>query len=230
MASKIHRAGEDLAYEQFQWRRAASALPDDLRCEAAPATQAIQRVRSTDAAIEEGRARLEAQFRGEAEQLRRAAFEEGRAAGRQEARAELEGVMRQLSHSIEVLAGMKPRFRQEVEREVVSLSLSIARRILRREMQVDRDALLGLVKAAFENVSMREVTLVRTHISHAEQIRRYLSGLGAPECIEVRGDASLEPGGVVVETARGSLDASLETQLEEIGNGLSDVLNGGGGR
>jgi flagellar assembly protein FliH len=162
------------------------------------------------------------------EQASRAAFEQGRAAGRQEARAELEGLMRQLAQSIEAMAGMKPRLRQEAERDVVSLSLSIARRILRREMQVDRDAVLGLVKAAFENTSMREVTLVRTHASHAELIRKHLAGLGAPECIEVKIDSGLEPGAVVVETSRGSLDSSLDTQLEEIGNGLADILNGSG--
>jgi flagellar biosynthesis/type III secretory pathway protein FliH len=34
----------------------------------------------------------------------------------------------------------------------------------------------------------------------------------------------LERGAILVETARGKLDASLETQLAEIGRGLTDRL------
>ncbi len=230
MASKIHRAGEEQSCQPFQWRRAGAALPADLREDVPPPALANVRARPNDAAAEEDRARAEERFRAEAEQIRRRAFEEGKAAGRQEARAELEGLMRQLTQSIEMLAGMKPRLRQEAERDVVSLSLSIARRILRREMQVDREAVLGLVKAAFEQTSLREVTVVRAHSSHADQIRGYLAGLGAPQSIEVRVDASLEPGGVIVETTRGALDASLETQLDEIGHGLTDILTGGNRR
>jgi flagellar biosynthesis/type III secretory pathway protein FliH len=37
-------------------------------------------------------------------------------------------------------------------------------------------------------------------------------------------DSGLERGGVVFETPRGNLDASLETQLLEIQRGLSDRL------
>ena len=37
-------------------------------------------------------------------------------------------------------------------------------------------------------------------------------------------DGTLERGAILVETARGKLDASLETQLTEIGRGLADRL------
>ena len=37
-------------------------------------------------------------------------------------------------------------------------------------------------------------------------------------------DGTLERGAVLIETARGKLDASLETQLAEIGRGLADRL------
>ena len=73
---------------------------------------------------------------------------------------------------------------------------------------------------------MREATQVRVHPRFAQPVQTYLRDLGAPVSLEVSGDAALELSGVIVETVRGSLDASAETQLDEIGRGFADALAG----
>lgn len=221
MNAKIFRGGVELEAPAVQWALTGAGQPAGEPAARAGDAAAAGRSEAGNAA------RLAQQLVEETERARRAGYQEGVAAGRKEAMAELDGLMRQLAHSIEALAGQKPRLRQEAERDVVSLSLGIARRVLRREVQVDREAVLGLVKAAFDNASLREVTVVRVHPGHAAQVREYLGGIGAPEAIEVKPDAGLELGAVVVETSRGTVDASLETQLEEISNGLADLLPGG---
>ena len=221
MASKIIPVGAELDAVPVEWALAGSPVAAE-RPVARPAAGAPAAPGDGESA-----ARFEQRLKEEVERARRAGHQEGVAAGKKEALAELDGLMRQLAHSIESLAGLKPRLRQEAERDVVNLSLAVARRVLRREIQVDREAVLGLVKAAFENTSMREVAEVRANPAHVARIREHLAGIGAPEAIEVRADASLELGAVVVETGRGRVDASLETQLEEISNGLADLLAGG---
>jgi flagellar biosynthesis/type III secretory pathway protein FliH len=42
--------------------------------------------------------------------------------------------------------------------------------------------------------------------------------------VEVLPDAAREPGSVIFETSRGNLDASVDTQLQEIERGLADRL------
>jgi flagellar assembly protein FliH len=226
MASRIIRAGIEIEAQAVQWTLAgaAPAAPGPAQPLARPGGG------PAEGPDDESAARFEQRLREETERARRAGYQEGLGAGKKEALAEMEGLMRQLARSIEAVAGLKPRLRQEAEREVVQLALVIARRVLRREIQVDREAVLGLVKAAFENASSREVTLVRVHPAHAAQTAEYLRGIGAPETIEVQPDAALELGAVVVETGRGTVDASLETQLEEISHGLVDLLPGGGAR
>ena len=49
---------------------------------------------------------------------------------------------------------------------MVQLSLAIARRMLRRELAVDPDALHGLVLAALEKLQAQEICRVRVHPSH----------------------------------------------------------------
>lgn len=221
MPSKIIPAGVELDAEQIQW--AIAGTPVQGSQSSARAGGGAQLA----GADGEAGARFEQRLREETERARRSGYQEGLAAGKKEALGELDGLMRQLAHSIEALAGLKPRLRQKAERDVVSLSLGIARRVLRREIQVDREAVLGLVKAAFENASLREVTVVRVHPAHAAKVREHLGGIGSPQAIEVKPDAGLELGAVVVETSRGTVDASMETQLEEISHGLADLLPGG---
>lgn len=158
------------------------------------------------------------------EQERAAAFEAGRQAAQSAANQESQAHYERLSRSIEELAGCRLRYRQETEREVVQLSLEIARRILRRELTVDPEAILGLLRAGLESVSLREVLEVRIHPAYAEVVRNALQRMGAPAAISIVGDPHLEPGAVSVETRRGGFDASAETQLEEIQRGFADLM------
>ena len=98
----------------------------------------------------------------------------------------------------------------------MKLGIEIARRILRRELSTDPSAILGLVKAALERVDARDVFRVRAHPEDARTLDACFADLGMPERIEVVADQNLERGAVILETAKGQLDASVETQLQEI--------------
>jgi flagellar assembly protein FliH len=130
-------------------------------------------------------------------------------------------IVEQMSRAIEQLALHRSKIHREAEPELVRLSLAIARRILRRELSVDPDALLGLIKAGLEKIESAEAHRVRVHPDHAEALKKQLEGAARP--IAVTADASLAPGAVVFETARGALDAGLETQLAEIERGFADI-------
>lgn len=150
--------------------------------------------------------------------------QEGQAATRREMTAQLEAMHLQLARSIEEMAGLKQRLRHEAEEEVVALAIAIARRILHRELTVAPEALLGLVKAALEKIEAREVHRVRVARDDAAMVRQFLEKLGPPRPIEVIADATLAPGAAILDTSRGALDASVETQLVEIERGFADLV------
>ncbi len=212
MASKILNASTAPALALHQWRPlgASSELVDHALSQEAP----VAPVETPD---ESSQLRLEQQCE--------LAYRQGEVAGRKNAQAEMDEMLKALGRAIESAASHKIRLRQEVERDVVSLALAVARRILRRQIQVDEEAILGLVKAAFENANLREVTQVRVHPQFAEVVRNHLLAIGAPVSIQLTGAPSLELSGVIVETARGGLDASAETQLDEIGRGFADAVS-----
>jgi len=147
---------------------------------------------------------------------------DGEAAQAQAAAAQLEARLEQLARTIDTLAGYRARLRRDAEHDLVRLSLAIARRLVRRELTVDPEALLGIVKAALEKLEAGEVHCVRLHPHHAGVVQRYLEGAG--RYLQVAGDPALETGSIVFETSHGTLDAGIDTQLSEIERGFTDLL------
>lgn len=183
-----------------------------------------------EARLQELQARLlelENQARQREEQAGQAGFRKGQAAGAQQASASLELVVARLARTIEELSAQRRRLRREAEEDVVRLALAIGRRILHRELTIDPEALLGVVKAALTKLERHELIRVRVHPADLLMVRQHFEQLDLPGPVEVLADAALERGAVLFETSRGNLDASLDTQLLEIQRGLSDRLGGG---
>ena len=153
-----------------------------------------------------------------------AGIRDGEAAGRSRAAAEIQPVLERLAKSIDEMGQLRTRFRREAEADMVRLSLAIARRVLRRELAIDPDAMHGLVLGALEKLQSQEICRVRVHPSHAAQVTGYLRKTIPASSIEVIPDAAREPGAVVFETDKGNLDASVDSQLQEIERGLIDRL------
>jgi len=172
----------------------------------------------------EKNATLERQAEHRAREAHAAGFREGEAAGKNRAAAELEPVLDRLARSIQEMAGLRSQMRREAESDMLRLALEIARRVLRREIAVDPDAIRGLAVAALEKLEGQEVSRVRIHPSHAALVGDLLRRSGTGQPVEVIPDASREPGTVIFETAHGRFDASVDAQLSEIERGLADCL------
>ena len=169
-------------------------------------------------------AELERQYQQKAREAHAAGVREGETAGRNRAAADLQPVIERLTRSIQDLASMRARLRRDAEADVVQLALAIARRVVRRELAVDPDALHGLVVAALEKLQGQEISRVKVHPSHAGLVTGCLRQAVSGAHVEVVSDPSREPGAIVFETARGNLDASVDAQLQEIERGLTDRL------
>jgi flagellar assembly protein FliH len=169
-------------------------------------------------------AQVERQSEQRIREAHAAGLREGEAAGRNRAAAEFQPVVERMARSIEELCQMRARLRREAEADLVRLSLAIARRVLRRELAIDPDALRGLVLAALEKLQAQEICRVRLHPSHAGLISACLREAVSGSSVEVIPDPSRQPGDVVFETERGNLDVSVDSQLREIERGLADRL------
>ncbi len=156
------------------------------------------------------------------QEAHRRGYHEGEAA----AKAAVDAAVNRLAQAVDSLAGLRSRARREAEEDLLRLAVAIARRILHRELSVDPEAVAGLIKAALDKIQGQEVHRVRLHPDLEGPVRRSLEQMAAGRNIQIAADRSRQFGDLVFETERGSLDASIETQLQEIGRGLADRLRG----
>jgi flagellar assembly protein FliH len=206
MSSRVLKYGSETAPGPIVWRQVESLPGDSASVWRPPAP-----TRSAGLETERQSLATEAYQRG---------YREGEAAGK----SATQPVLERLAHSIDLVAGLGPRLRKEAEGDLLRLSIVIARRILHRELSVDPEAISGLIMAALEKLKGHEIQRVRVHPDIESAMRVSLDHFAVARSVPVVADRSRQPGDVVFETERGSLDASVETQLEEIGRGLADRL------
>ncbi len=124
-------------------------------------------------------------------------------------------------------AAARDRRLAAVEREVALLAMEIARRVLAAELAAREDAVVDLAARALgEARARREVTL-RVHPGDARAVRSAegrLAAILARAPLAIREDVALAPGGVVVETEAGWIDAGVEAQLAELARAVEEEL------
>jgi flagellar assembly protein FliH len=150
-------------------------------------------------------------------------FEAGRNQGEQQARRDLAPVLERLHASVTEVTGMRHEIRMRAEKDVVELSLLIARRVLHRELSVDASALTALAHVMFERLTRAEKYLVVVHPRFAAAVGAALRGNQTAH-VRIEPDPDCAPGTLIVRTADGLIDASVDAQLEEISRGLTDRI------
>jgi len=220
MSSSILRAGDGHLALPMVWREVSSEAGSG----ADPLVRAgrPRPAPSNEVPLENPQLEIDQQSR--VQEAHSAGMRKGEIAGHARGAAELQPVIEKMSRAVEELAGMRSHLRKEAEGDTIKLAMAIARRILRRELAADPEVLQGILRAALERLKGQEISRVRVHPSHAALVTACLQGGTGGNPIEVIADPSRDPGDVIFETQRGSLDASVESQLQEIERGLADRL------
>ena len=215
MLSKVISGGEAFEIRPLEFPQVGPPAPEPARS-AAPAVGSSGESAELQAMVQ----RLQAEIPN----IQRQAFDAGRAEGIERARAEIDPVIARLNASIAEIAGMRAEMRRRAERDVVQLALLIAKRVLHRELNVDESAMSALVRVALDRLARSESYKVTAHPRFAGAVAAALPASIAAR-VRVEADAAREPGTLIIESPDGTVDASIETQLDEIGRGLADRLS-----
>ena len=121
---------------------------------------------------------------------------------------------------------------QEAEPELVDLALSIARKVIQDEIDSGR-VIKNLVKAVIKYSLENDRLVIKVNPKDMEHLDKFKDDLFAEvaetRVIEIVQDESVEPGGCLVITSTGQIDAQIGGQLKKIvevlktGRGKEDV-------
>lgn len=113
---------------------------------------------------------------------------------------------------------------RKAEGAVVQLALSIARKILQREAELDPMLLSGLVRIALDRMQCGSVVRVRVTTENAEFWRRCGDENGGSTRWEISPDDTLDPGDCIVETDLGTANLGFESQLRDVEESFKQLL------
>lgn len=212
MLSKVLKGGDAL--------RAEAIVFDAVH---APAQQSRQPVPAENGHALEEHARRVRQLEAEIGTARKEAFEAGLRQGGEEAQSALSPVLARLNASIAEITQLRSDLRRRAEKDTVDLALKIAGRVLHRELSIDENALNALARVVFDRLARSESWRITVHPRFADALRGALPA-GSVEKVRIDADPLCEPGTLRVSYEDGVVDASIDTQLAEIGRGLADRL------
>jgi flagellar assembly protein FliH len=150
------------------------------------------------------------------------AFEQGLAEGREAGRAEVRAQVERLAGMFYDLAKPFEVLDADVERELLTLAMALARQIVRRELKTDPTQIIGIIREAIAAlpVAARDVR-VHLHPEDAAVVRENLAPTESERAWTLVEDPVMARGGCQVNSATSRIDARLETRLGAI---LSELL------
>jgi flagellar assembly protein FliH len=145
-------------------------------------------------------------------------MEQGRQEGIAQVRAELGAHLERLAGVANEAAVTREEIVRAAEADLARLAIDVAERIIRREIAADPMIVAGLVETAVATAGATGPVRIRVNPDDWEFIGEYWANDHAVDAdrYEFVVDQRIHPGGVVVDVRSGSVDAQIETQLDEV--------------
>jgi flagellar assembly protein FliH len=176
------------------------------------------------AAARETAAGIQASAQSAFEDDRKKAGDEGREAGREagyaDGKAEVERLIQRTQTVLERAQDKRGDILAESEQQIVDLVLLIARKVVKAISESQRTVVVSNVVQALRKIKARGNVLIRVNLAdlkltteHTKDFIRMVEGV---QNIQVLEDSTVDPGGCIVETDFGEVDARIASQLAEL--------------
>jgi len=156
-----------------------------------------------------------------------AGHREGLERGIAEARVRVEQALAAVAEAERALAEMYDRYAAEAEAAAVDLAFQIAEKVIGATIAADPEAVLSVVSGALLRTTDRDHLVLEVNPGDFELVRESASELaarlGGINRMEVVSERRVEPGGCVVRTEAGDIDARVTSQLERVRQLLAEA-------
>lgn len=201
--------------------------PDEIRLLRAQVAQDAQAMVAQAVSAAE-MMRIQAREEGYAEG-RAEGYADGRAAGEAEFEAARSGWRQDVEALMARIEADRQSLWRDAEPQMVNFVFDIAQKVVKDEAVINRDVAVSVVRNALRRVIDTRKVRVRVSLEDLETVRAAREDLATLvdgiENLEVIADRRVSPGGTVVETGAGTIDARIETQFSEIETLLAELTD-----
>ncbi|MBU0686353.1 MAG: hypothetical protein KKB81_00680 [Candidatus Margulisbacteria bacterium] len=169
--------------------------------------------------------------RSRARDLQKKAESDGKKLGLSEGKKEVAGRLAEALETLNQAVKERKNIIKDAESEILRLSIKVAEQIVRSEVSLHRDVCLNIISEAISRVSDREQIILKVNREDIDQVKKYkdrITGLvDGVKNFTVVEDSNVEPGGCIIETNLGYVDARISTKLAIMEDALFRVAESG---
>ena len=147
-------------------------------------------------------------------------FAQGQQAAAAAAQQETAALAKKLAATLDDLMRVRNEMIRHTEKQMVQLALAVARRVVHREVSLDPNVLVTMMRVALERVSDSARVTVRLHPADHQSVAAALAEAGTTDQVTVAADARLARGACRIESDYGDIDAGVDAQIQEIARAL----------
>ena len=154
------------------------------------------------------------------EQAFQKGFQEGENTALDAQRAEVAAAVQSMSQAIVEIQGLRQEIYHSIEREVVELALSIARKVVCQEIKINPDVVVCVAREALSQVDVPGKIKIRLNPADLEFINSTQGHISAflqeMDNVTFEAEEGITSGGCVIETKLGEIDARIEKQFQVV--------------
>jgi flagellar assembly protein FliH len=147
-------------------------------------------------------------------------YAQGERAGAAAAQEQAAALARQLTTSLEDLTRVRAEMIRHTEKQMVQLALAVARRVVHREVSLDPNLLLAMMRVALDRLSEAARVTVRLNPADHQSAVAALAAGDSHDHVTLAADARIPRGGCRVESDFGDIEAGVDGQIQEVARAL----------
>ena len=155
--------------------------------------------------------------------------EEGREEGYDQGKEESQALIEEANEIKREYLNEKERVLNSIEEDVIKLVVDITKKILNQKIEEDDEAIIDLVFKGLATLNSKEDIRIRVSKEDFDKVEeskeRILSKVSLIENLKVDVDSTLKKGDCIIESAKGNVDVSIDTQMKNVEEELNDLLD-----
>jgi len=111
----------------------------------------------------------------------------------------------------------------EGKREIVKVAMAIAKKIIKRETQIDPDIILRVAESAFKQIIDAKKIVVKVNSEDKKKIKEMIDLKKEGSDIRIEEDGKVQRGGCLIITDKEIIDAQIDHQIKEVERALTEI-------
>lgn len=163
------------------------------------------------------------------EESRQAGYEEGFRKGYHEGKKVAQKIIEEANQIKSEYLKKRKTLVMDIENEVMQLVIRTCEKIINTKLDEDREAIISIVGKGLNSLSVYENVTIRVSKEDYDLVEmskdKILAMASLIDEISIKVDNSFKKGDCMIETSNGSVDVSITTQINEMKELITNLLN-----